>query len=36
MPWSDGQKEFFIDNLLVQIHFIRVMIRWSGLTPWEF
>ena len=30
------EREFFIDNLLVQIHFIIVMIRWSGLTPWEF
>ena len=30
------EREFFIDKLLVQIHFIRVMIRWSGLAPWEF
>jgi len=29
-------REFFIDNLLVRIHFIIVMIRWSGLLPWEF
>jgi len=29
------QREFFIDNLLVQIHFIIVMIRWTGLAPWE-
>ena len=28
--------EFFIDNLLVRIHFIIVMIRWTGLAPWEF
>ena len=28
--------EFFIDDLLVQIHFIIVMIRWTGLAPWEF
>jgi len=27
--------EFFIDNLLVRIHFIIVMIRWTGLAPWE-
>ena len=27
--------EFFIDNLLVRIHFIIVMIRWNGLAPWE-
>jgi len=30
------QREFFIDNLLVRIHFISVMIRWTGLAPWEF
>jgi len=30
------EREFFIDNLLVQIHFINVMIRWTGLAPWEF
>ena len=24
------------DNLLVRIHFIIVMIRWTGLAPWEF
>ena len=22
------------DNLLIQIHFIIMMIRWTGLTPW--
>jgi len=27
------EKEFFIDNLLVRIHFIIVMIRWTGLAP---
>ena len=26
-------REFFIDNLLVRIHFIMVMIRWTGLAP---
>jgi len=26
----------FIDNLLVRIHFIIVMIKWTGLVPWEF
>ena len=26
----------FIGNLLVRIHFIIVMIRWTGLAPWEF
>ena len=29
-------REFFIDNLLIRIHFIIVMIRWTGLAPWEF
>ena len=33
-PASEG--EFFIDNLLVRIHFIIVMIAWTGLAPWEF
>jgi hypothetical protein len=32
--YSEG--EFFIDNLLVRIHFIIVMIRLTGLAPWEF
>ena len=30
------EREFFIDNLLVRIHFIIVMIRWTGLAPCEF
>jgi len=30
------EREFFIDDLLVRIHFIIVMIRWTGLAPWEF
>ena len=34
--WPLHQGEFFIDNLLVRIHFIIVMIRWTGLVPWEF
>ena len=29
-------REVFIDNLLVRIHFIIVMIGWTGLAPWEF
>ena len=28
--------DFLIDNLLVRIHLIIVMIRWTGLAPWEF
>jgi len=31
-----ADRKFFIDNLLVRIHFILVMIRWTGLAPWEF
>ena len=27
------QREFFIENLLVRIHFIIVMSRWTGLAP---
>jgi len=34
--FSLEEREFFIDNLLVRIHFIIVMIRWTGLAPWEF
>ena len=30
------EREFSIDNLLVRIHFIMVMIMWTGLAPWEF
>ena len=30
------EREFFIENLLVRIHFIIVMIGWTGLAPWEF
>ena len=35
-PLLERQREFFIDNLLVRIRFIIVMIRWTGLAPWEF
>ena len=28
-----AREKFFIDNLLVRIHFIIVMIRWIGLAP---
>jgi len=27
------ERDFFIDNLLVRIHFVIVMIRWTGLAP---
>jgi len=30
------EREFFVDFLLVRIHFIIVMIWWTGLAPWEF
>ena len=29
------EREFFIDNLLVRIHCIIVMIKWTGIAPWE-
>ena len=35
-PSRQREREFFIDNLLVRIHFIIVMMRWTGLAPWEF
>ena len=35
-PGKMVEREFFIDKLLVRIHFITVMIRWTGLTPCEF
>ena len=28
-----AEREFFIDNLLVGIHFIIVMIRWTDIAP---
>jgi len=30
---ASREREFFIDNLLVRIHFIIVMTRWTGLVP---
>jgi len=30
------KSEFFIENLLVRMHFIIEMIWWTGLAPWEF
>ena len=35
VEWRE-EREFRIDNLLVRIHFIIVMIRWTGLAPWEW
>jgi len=31
-PTRYSPREFFIDNLLVRIHFIILMIRWTGLA----
>ena len=33
---AEGEREFFVDNLQVRIHFIMVMIRCTGLAPWVF
>ena len=30
------ERECLIDNLLVRIHVIIVMIRWTGLAPCQF
>ena len=35
-PSLPTERVFFIDNLLVQIQFVIVMTRWTGLAPWEF
>ena len=32
----ERETESFNDNLLVRIHFIIVMIRRTGLAPWDF
>ena len=34
--WSAPETDFFLDNLLVRIHFIVQMIWKTGLGPWEF
>ena len=34
--WRGSERESFIDNLLVRIHFITVMIEWTGLASWQF
>ena len=33
--YQEVERDLIIDNLLVRIHFISVMIRWTGLAPWE-
>ena len=35
-PSTLTQRDLFIDNLLVRVHFIIEMIWWTGLAPWEF
>ena len=30
-----SEREFLIDDLLVRIHSIIEIIRWTGLAPWE-
>ena len=30
------ERDFFIHNLPVRIHFFIEMIWWTGFTPWEF
>ena len=30
------EREISIDHLLVQIHYILVLIEWTVLAPWEF
>ena len=30
------EREFFTGNPVAQIHVTIVMIRWTGLAPWEF
>ena len=30
------EREFFIGYLLVRVHLIIVMIRWTGLAPLDF
>ena len=31
----ETEREFFVDKLLVRIHFVIMMIRWTGLAPLE-
>ena len=35
-PPATVERKFFIDNFLVRIHFVIVMIKWTGLAPWKF
>ena len=33
---SCREREYCLDNLLDRIHFIIVLIGWTGLAPWDF
>ena len=33
-PEAHLERECFIDSLLVRIHFLIVMVSWTGLAPW--
>ena len=33
---SDREREFFIHNLLIRIHFVIEMMWWMGLATWRF
>ena len=35
-PPRGAEEGCFIDNPLVRMHHTIVMIRWTGLAPWEF
>jgi len=30
------KRDLFIENILVRIHFIILIIRWTGRAPWEY
>ena len=38
---AESQRErapykVFVDKLLVRIHFVIGLVRWTGLAPWQF
>ena len=35
-PDRGEERQYFVDNPLVRIHFIIEMISWTGLAPWDF
>ena len=36
LSFVEKEREFFVDKLLVRIHFIIGLIRWSCHELWEF